>query len=288
MMRFSFLDINGVGTRYLEGGSGAAVILIHGVGMSADSWFWTVPALEKHRRVIAPDLLDNGFTEAGAYRGGPPQPYIVDHLVALLDKLDTDRISLVGSSLGCAIALLTYLKNPDRVDKIVLVGPGAVLEPALAGSDPFGPSYANGRQAIVDPTYESCRARMGRAFFDASRVPDVIVAMQMLMYAMPGALDAFERRMEGLRLGVGCSDLDLSGRIGEIRPPTLVLSGREDIRGDFQNVARSAAQLPNGRLIGYEQCGHWPHMEHPERFNRDLLAFLLDSSEMQNQKEQAA
>ena len=86
-MRFEFAHIDGAKTRYLIGGSGPGVILVHGVGMSADTWFWTIPELAKQFRVAAPDLLDNGFTGAGKYMGGPPHPFIVEHLLRFADHL---------------------------------------------------------------------------------------------------------------------------------------------------------------------------------------------------------
>jgi 2-hydroxy-6-oxonona-2,4-dienedioate hydrolase len=275
-MRFEFADIIGARTRYLVGGEGSAVLLVHGVGMSADSWFWTVPALSQHFHVAAPDLLDNGFTEPGPYSGGPPQPLIVEHLLRLADHLKFDRFSIVGSSLGSAIALLTYFKVPDRVEKLVLAGPALLLNPPVEGVDVLEASYRNGRSALLTPTYESCRARMGRAFCDADRVPDVLVAMQMMMYALPGALDSFERRMTGLR-SPEASAFAVHDKLARVAVPTLVLCGREDIRGPFAEVEKGARNIPGVRLLPYDRCGHWPHMEHPDAFNRDVCAFLREN-----------
>lgn len=272
-MRFEFADVDGANTRYLIAGEGSPIMLVHGVGMSADSWFWTVPALSQNFRVAAPDLLDNGFTGAGSYSGGPPHGHIVDHLLALADHLRFERFSLVGSSLGSLISLLTYFRAPERIDRMVLVGPAHLLGPPATDSDPLEASYKNGRSALLNPTYESCRARMGRAFFDPARVPDVLVAMQMMMYAQSNALEKFERRMAGLR-SPEAARFTVHDRLGEIRIPTAVICGREDIRGPYAIVEKDAARIPDVRLIPYDGCGHWPHMELPEQFNRDVTAFL--------------
>lgn len=274
-MRFVVEEIMDTPTRYLLAGDGAPVMLVHGVGMSADSWLLSLPALAKEYRVAAPDLLDNGFTGSGPYKGGPPQPYIVDHLIALADQLEFERFTLVGSSLGAMIALLTYFKIPDRIEKIVLVGPGSTVCPPPGPGDPppLQGSYENGKKAIEDPTYESCKARLGRVFYDPARVPDTVVAMQMLLYAMPGAMAQFERRMAGLR-SPDARQYEVFSRLNEVKVPTLVLTGFEDIRGKFSAIAESAQRLPKGRLLPYERCGHWPHMEHPEDFSRDVLQFL--------------
>ncbi len=272
-MQFEFANIDGARTRYLAGGEGRAVMLVHGVGMSADSWFWTVPALSRHFRVAAPDLLDNGFTDAGKYTGGPPQPYIVDHLLRLADHLKYDRFSIVGSSLGSLIALLSYFKVPDRIEKLVLVGPAHLLAKPAEGADPLEASYRNGLSAVQAPSYDMCRTRMARAFFDGSRVPDVLVAMQMMMYAQPDALERFERRMTGLR-SPGAAAFSVYDKLHQISIPTLVICGREDIRGRYADVEKDAMRIPGAQLRPYDSCGHWPHMEHPDRFNQDVIGFL--------------
>jgi pimeloyl-ACP methyl ester carboxylesterase len=273
VVRFVFADIAGVPTRYLIAGQGPAVMLLHGVGLSADSWLWTAPALAHQHTVVAPDLLDNGFTAAGSYQGGPPQPYTVDHLIGLADHLGFRQFSLVGSSLGAAMALLTYLKIPDRIAKIVLVGPSLVLAPPREGFDMFEGPYRNGLGALQTPTYESCRSRMGRGFFDEKRVPEALIAIQMILHALPGALQSFERRMAGLR-SPAATKYALHDKLESIKAPVLVLGGEEDIRGSFSDVAKDAVRLPNAQFRLYERCGHWPHLEYPDIFNRDVLDFL--------------
>jgi len=272
-MRFQFADVGGVPTRYLEGGEGSPVILLHGVGLSADSWMWTVPGLAQSHRVIAPDLLDNGFTGAGAYQSGPPQQPTVEHIIALADQLGLRRFSLVGSSLGAAFALLTYFKAPERIASIVLVGPSFVLAKHREGFDMFDGPYRNGLGALQNPSYEGCRSRMEKGFFDESKVPETLIAMQMLLYALPGALESFERRLAGLR-SPAARAFDLYDRLPSVRVPVLLLSGDKDHRGGFEVIAGDAKRIPGIRLRLYEQCGHWPHLEKPEAFNRDVLEFL--------------
>ena len=272
-MRFEFAHIDGATTRYLIGGSGPGVILVHGVGMSADTWFWTIPELANQFRVAAPDLLDNGFTGAGKYIGGPPHPFIVEHLLRFADHLGMDRFSLVGSSLGAWMAALTYFRAPERIEKLVLVGPGLLLNPPDNGDDIYEATYKNGRSALENPTYESCRTRMQRAFFDPARVPETLVAMQMMMYASPDALERFERRMAGLR-SAEAQAFRVDDKLERVGVPTLFLCGKEDIRGRYDEAVKGAMKIPNVRLLPYERCGHWPHIEHVQAFNRDVSAFL--------------
>ena len=273
-MRATFAEIMGARTRYLHGGSGKAVILVHGVGMSADSWFKTIPALENNFFVCAPDLLDNGFTEPGPYKGGAPQPYIVDHLIALADHLKLDKFSVVGSSLGSAVATLLYLRIPERIEKIIFVGPGSVINQPAALARVLEAAATNGRSAVENPSYESCRSRIARVVQDPACVPDWLVTMQMTIYALPGALEVFDRRMNGLRAKSALEEFEVYSKLEKVAVPTLVILGREDPRGDYAEAVAAAKRLPQGRIVTYEGCGHWPHIEHPNKFSSDVAAFL--------------
>src|ERR1700761_5660388 len=148
-MRFSVIDVMGARTRYLHAGSGPAVILVHGTGLTADSWYLNVPELAKHFTVYAPDLLDNGFTEAGPYRGGAPQPLCIEHLLAFADRMGLDRFMLLGSSFGCNISILLHERAPERIERLVLVGPGSAFDrPGGDWRNMYKGAYLNGVKAI--------------------------------------------------------------------------------------------------------------------------------------------
>ena len=278
-MRFSFTDVMGARTRYLHGGSGPALILVHGTGLTADSWFLNVPALAKHFSVYAPDLLDNGLTEAGPYKGGAPQPLCVKHLIAFADRLGLERFTLLGSSFGCNIAVLLHDQVPGRIDRLVLVGPGSAFDrPGADWRTMYKGAYLNGLKAIEDPSYENCQARMGNAVYDPACIPDALLLAQMTLYAQASALESFERRMQGLRLESAIKEYEIRSRLEHIRVPTLLILGRQDPRGNFEQACETSMRLRHGTLIAYDRCGHWPHIEHPEDFNRDVAEFLMAES----------
>jgi pimeloyl-ACP methyl ester carboxylesterase len=141
-----------------------------------------------------------------------------------------DRFSIVGSSLGAVIAILTYLRAPQRIEKLVLVGPGLLLNPPSDGHDIYEATYKNSRSALADPTYDSCRTRMQRAFFDPAKVPEMLVAMQMMMYASPDALERFERRMAGLR-STEATAFRVDDKLERVGVPTLFLCGKTTFGG---------------------------------------------------------
>ena len=273
-MRFKFATVQDARTRYIEAGSGPALLLVHGSGMSTDSWLPIVPGLAKSFSVYAPDLLDNGLTERGRYAGGPPQPHMMDHLLAFADQLGLQRFSVVGSSLGCVLAILMYLQHPKRIDKLVLVGPGSLLAPPAQNDDAFKAAYANGKSAIENPSFESCKARMARVVFDIGKVPESLLVMQMLVNALPGAMESFERRMNGMNSPEARNKFAIHDKLAQIAAPTLTICGKQDPRDKDNQAAADAKKIPGSRVISYDRCGHWPHLEHPATFVNDVAAFV--------------
>jgi pimeloyl-ACP methyl ester carboxylesterase len=274
-MRASVETIAGVQSRYLHhGGGDHGILLLHGVGVSADSWLWNLEALGKDHWAIAPDLLGYGMTGEGSYRDGAPQGGIVEHLAALVDHLKLNRVTIVGSSFGANVGCHLFWKLGKRVDALVLVGCG----PALNGPDTlsamYEASFANGIKAMSEPTLEVCRRRMNNLVFDPASVPEALLMIQLSLYALPGAQDRYERRMRGIKERAALERYDVTGRTNELNGPTLVVWGRQDIRGNLDEAQGHIKALPDGRLEIMENCGHLPYLEYPDAFNTSVLAFI--------------
>ena len=275
-MKVRFADVAGVRTRYYYEGTGPALFLLHGVGIAADSWMRNIDPLAADFFVCAPDMLGSGFTECGDYRGGPPQPYLIEHLEQLVDHLGIERFSLAGSSLGALLAALIYLRMPRRIEKLILIGSGS-----LFGTDEtqmkagIERSYRNGRTAFGDPTFETCRKRMANLVFDPASIPDELILMQLTCHALPWALESYQYRMEGLMDFERGREFLCGGRLGELRVPVLVIWGRDDPRGNYDQAMRDFTKLPSGNVVTFERCGHTPHLEHPALFNCTVRDFLV-------------
>jgi 2-hydroxy-6-oxonona-2,4-dienedioate hydrolase len=274
-MRASFANIGGVESRYLHHGEGShGILMLHGVGVSADSWHRNLPALGEDRLAVAPDLLGNGFTGEGDYREGPPHEAMLAHLLALIEHLRLARVSLIGSSFGSVIACHLLWRLGAMVDRLILVGCGPALNRPEALSEMYERSFANGIAAMANPTLESCRRRMHNLVFDPETVPESLLLLQLTLYALPGARDAYERRMRGIKERAALDHYDVTRRLGEIIVPTLVIWGRHDTRGELAEAQRFASQLPRGRMVMFEECGHLPYVEQPDRFNALAREFL--------------
>lgn len=273
-MRVRFETIGGVETRYYEAGSGPPLLLIHGGGVSADSWLRNIPELARHYRVIAVDTLGHGFTDAGRLDGGAPQPHMVNHLVALANTLDLQGVTLCGSSYGAMLAMLTYFAMPERVRNLVLISSASATlsEDELANS--LAAAYRNGSSAIADPTWDTCVARLARINYSSDSIPPEIVCMQLNIYSRPNAVRNYDLVMKGLMQMDACRPYRVAHRFGELRVPTLLIWGRDDQRVILQRAIDAVAQIEDGYLVRFAECKHEPHMEHPELFNEIVHDFI--------------
>jgi 2-hydroxy-6-oxonona-2,4-dienedioate hydrolase len=275
-VRVRFADFAGIRTRYYEAGAGEPLLFIHGVGVTAEVWWRNLAQLAQRHHVLAPDMLGSGFTDAGNYSGGPIHPHVVEHLVCMVEALGIDSFAVAGGSIGALFATLLYLRLPQRVTKLVLVSSGSMFNSDADYVQTWKRTYENGRTAFINPSYDVCFKRAAGVVYDPASIPPEMILMQMSSYARPGALELFERR------ALGALDLEAArpyrvlDRLAEIRIPTLAIFGRNDLRANWQSAQEAISRMPHARLEVYDACGHYPQMEHPEEFNRSVLAFLAD------------
>jgi len=276
-VRATIETVGGITTRYLHHGSGDyGVLLLHGVGVSADSFLWNLEALGGDScQAIAPDLLGYGMTGEGGYKQGAPQDGIVEHLTTLIEHLGLNKVVIVGSSFGANVAAHLFLRMRSRIDGLVLVGCGPALNSVETLARMYEQSFTNGIKAMADPTLDTCRRRMNNLVFDAKSVPEALVLLQLTLYALPGARDRYERRMRGIKDRAALERFDVTSKISQVTAPSLVIWGRQDVRGSLEEAERAAKLLPDGQWVLYENCGHLPYLEHPDRFNAQVREFVV-------------
>ena len=279
-MRASFIDIDGIRSRFLEAGSGETIVLLHGVGMAADCWIRTMEALSHNFRVVAPDMLGCGFTPLHAPAGqpppGPPQLAMVAHLSKLFDRIGVDRFAVVGSSLGGLVGALQYLAMPERVTALAFSGSAALyaaesreLAEILAGS------FKNGSTAYSDVSLDSLRQRLANIVHDVAVIPEYVLHMQLTAYSLPWSFAAYEHRMQGMISALEAGEAGwIRCRLGEIAIPALAIAGDADPRTTPEWEARAVRDLPNARQATFKNCGHFPHLEYPSKFEILITRFV--------------
>ncbi len=276
-MRVRFETIDGAVTRFYEAGEGPPVLLLHGVGMPAEVWIRNIPSLAVRYRVIAPDLLGCGFTEPGRYREGAVHPCMIDHLVALIERLDLPRAAVIGSSLGALLALLLHLRLPERTPVLTLVSSGSAFNSDEDLKTMYEATWKNGRSAYIDPSRQNCVRRMASIVAAGTEVPEALLFAQMTSYALPGALEVFDRRMAAL------ADLDcwrewrVQPRLPEVTAKVLAIFGGKDPRANVETARQELQKIENSRLVVFANARHYPQLDEAERFDGEVLKFLAET-----------
>ncbi|MDE0007606.1 MAG: alpha/beta hydrolase [Gammaproteobacteria bacterium] len=275
-MKARFLDVAGVPTRVLYEGEdrGETLLLIHGFGSSADTWMRNIDPLAERFHVIAPDLVGHGFSGAVDLEGGPPHPKALAHLFGVLAGLGIDRFVPCGSSYGGLLGALMYFEAPERVPRLIINGSGSTFNSEAELAEALQGTKRNSSIAMLDTTLANCRTRSQGSVHDPDSIPEALAFMRLTSYSQPHILESWRSQLEAMM------DLETSrpwriiDRLEQIDVPTLVVWGRQDPRGRYEQAVAGVARMPDARLITYEQCGHLPFLEQPDRYNADVVRFL--------------
>jgi pimeloyl-ACP methyl ester carboxylesterase len=246
--------------RYVEAGSGPAVILLHGLGGSSQSWMFTVAPLAEKFHVIVPDQIGFGTSDKPVinYR---VRTY-VDFLNEFYKQLKIERATLVGHSMGGWIAATFTIAFPEKVDRLVMADAAGYAPPAnfdLKSLYGLNPSTREGMKELT-----------AKVFFNKTFTTDAMVD-QFLAQRM-SAGDGYT--INSLIESVGRREDFLDGQLDKIKAPALIVWGREDGLVLLSDGERLKKEIVNSKLIVFDRCGHFPQVEKAGEFNAALLEFL--------------
>jgi pimeloyl-ACP methyl ester carboxylesterase len=277
-VRSGSVDVEGGEIFYEVAGSGAAVVLVHGGFGDRRMWDDHFLDLARHHHVVRYDL--RGFGRSPA----PSAPYSpVDDLRRLLDQLDVRSATLIGNSMGGALALDFALVHPDRVEGLVLVASGVGGFPETSEDQArFGEEIATMRATFQEARVQG--ATRGIELWLQS--PMVTVASQL-----PSTRDRLRQMITDnsaiFQLDhwpIEPLDPPAIRRLGEIRVPTMVVAGELDTPWMRAASERASLAIPSARLVIVEGADHLPQMVAPPLFR----AALQDYFERQRRSRPAA
>lgn len=260
-----FAQTGGYRTNYHDHGSGPAMLVLHGSGAGVCAWAnWRtfIPALQDRFRIIAPDLVGFGYTETPADFEFRFMDSWVEQIVALLDSLGIAKAHVVGNSFGGSLAMWLAWKHPDRIDRLVLMGPGG------------WPARVNENLELLwdfEPTADHMRRAMSAMAWNQDLITDELIAMRLKACARPGALDHFKRLFPAPRQRWLDAQVLPIHALQSITHPTLLVHGRDDRVVDPQVSWNLHQHLPNSQLHMIAKCGHWTMIEQGVLF-RKLVA----------------
>jgi 2-hydroxy-6-oxonona-2,4-dienedioate hydrolase/4,5:9,10-diseco-3-hydroxy-5,9,17-trioxoandrosta-1(10),2-diene-4-oate hydrolase len=267
------LRIDGKTIAYLDTGKGEPVVMIHGGGPGASggsNYRRNVSALSTRYRLIIPDLPGYGASDKSKI-DGPRYAAYAKAMVGLLDELKIPRAHFIGNSLGGGAAIKVALEMPQRVNKLVLMGPAGVVTayskvPSEGARKIFhyyggdGPSRAKLKEFLEIMIYDASNLTPAliEERYQASIEPDLLANPPL---GKGGEIPILE-------------ELWRDPRLAKLEHDTLVLWGREDRVNPLYTADILVNQLPNAQLVTFTHCGHWVQWERAAAFNSIVAAFL--------------
>ena len=268
--RSGTVSTNGQDLYYEIHGDGAPLVMVMGIGY--DSTLWTlqqVPELSTRFQVVLLDNRDAGRSSRADH------PYTIadmaDDVAGLLDALDIHRTHLLGLSMGAMIGMEFALRHADRLDRLVLTGPGAA--PARSAVDPI--SIWNWVKAN-DPSGAVFGAQQFTWLFSSAflRNQQAVQDTIALLASNPNPVDpeAYDRQAQAYL------QFDALDRLGGITAPTLVIAGEQDLLTPPWVAREVAAGIPGARfeLVTGDGSSHVLPLERPDDFNQLVTNFLAD------------
>src|SRR6266550_8667485 len=265
--RFVFVD--GMRTHYLEGGRGRGlpVVLLHSgeFGACAElSWELTLPALAEHFHVVAPDWL--GFGEsAKLFSFEDMRTLRVRHITAFLKTLGIEEAHFIGNSMGGGmLASVAAMDEPCwRIERMILASAGG-----------FAP--VNEARKLLN-SYDGTREHMRRILetvliHSPLRSDEAYLEKRHRLSLVPGAWEctaAARFRRPGVKSGEK-EEINYSA----IQRPTLIVAGAQDALREPGYGEKLRAEIAGSELVVFEDAGHFPHIDWPDRFNALAIEFL--------------
>jgi 4,5:9,10-diseco-3-hydroxy-5,9,17-trioxoandrosta-1(10),2-diene-4-oate hydrolase len=247
-------------TSYLAAGYGNPVVLIHGAGAGAVTWYPCIAALSDRYRVIAPDVVGYGESEKpdAQYDRAFFSAWLLDYFKAL----DIEKAHVVGLSQGGAIALQFALDNADLVEKLVLVDSGG-----LGAKPSFGPMFSMILMNVF-PSNLANRFNSRYLLFDPTKRDPNHGFYSIEVLKKLGGKNAFTKGKGAAVSAMSKEDL------ARIQNQTLIVWGENDRLFSVEQVADASAAIPNATFRKIGQAGHLPLMDQSEKFNEMLVSFL--------------
>lgn len=244
---------------YLEAGEGAPLVLIHGVGMNAESWFPQIEALSAHFRVIAVDMPGHGESEA--FSRPVTLPDYVAWLAEFLEQRPETRFAVAGHSMGALITAGLAIDHPQQVrHAIVMSGVYRRSEAARRAVLQRAEELAAGDAQLDSP--------LARWFGDDARETALRdrVGGWLQQVNLQGYAAAYQAFAGG--------DEVYADRWDEMQCPVLVLTGELDANSNPQMARAMADAAPRGQAVIIANARHMVSLTDAARVNQEIIAFL--------------
>lgn len=247
-----------------EEGDGPAVVCVHGLGGSSNSFTPLMPALARHR-VVRVDLPGSGRSQRA--EGELSIERYVEALLRVCDRLGVARAHWVGHSMGTIVCQHIAASHPKLAASVALFGP--LIAPPEAARTAMKARAAKAREGAAG-MHEITQGLLQAAVSADTRrrLPLAVAFVRESLMRQDG--EAYARSCEALAGAQGAA-------VDRIEAPMLLVTGDEDGVAPPQSVRAMADRLHNAaskRVVVLSRCGHWTPVERPDECQRELGDFL--------------
>jgi pimeloyl-ACP methyl ester carboxylesterase len=261
-----FMEIDGMQVHYKDEGNTmdtVPLILIHGTSSSLFTWDACTDEWKKTHRVVRFDLPAFALTGPNADNNYTFE-YYVTFVNEVLEKLNIHKCYLAGNSLGGGIAWEFAYKYPDKVEKLILVDATGYLFKLGNGGLGFKLIKTLGTVPIAKnflyyiTPYNVVKKSVEGVYFDKSKIHDKTIEQYMDFMLRAG-----NRKALVARLLIPLTDG--TEKIKTIKPPTLIIWGKEDALIPVECAYKFHKDIVNSQLVVLQNSGHIPMEENPEQ-----------------------
>lgn len=275
-VRSLFETVYGVRTHYVTAGEGEPLILIHGGGPGASgatAWAQTIPALAKHFKVYAIDLIGNGDTDIPLVEFSLQT--LVEHVAGFIDTLKLPKVRIMGNSQGAYVAAKYTLDNPGRVKSLAIISTGNLA--SACGFESKGKAVSLPR---FDGSRETLEAFLRLIVNDPARLPEELIDARFAIASRPGHKEMFQSIGRYRKLTQEDPSIRQAWFVRErmmaLTIPYCIIWGEKDRTAplDPQGLAMKEL-LPHVPFHVVKDAGHQVHNDKPDDCNKLLLEHFL-------------
>ena len=254
------INLNNITLNYEDRGKGKVLLFLHGLGSTLKDWDFQVPFFSKNFRVITVDLRGHGNTEMTDKNYGVER--MTEDIKKFLDALNIDKATLIGFSMGGAIAFQFAYTYPESIDKMVIVNSG----PDFNNMGKIGEDLLKNRTDDLNTKgLEVLSKEISKNMF-----PEAHQIHLRNEFERRCKMNDFDDYYQSF---VTLMDWGLGDKIKDLKTETLVIASDMDYTpvGFKENYVNN---LPNAALVVIKNSRHGVVMDQPDAFNNALFTFL--------------
>lgn len=254
------------------------LLFIHGLASYLPAWSKVIPLLKKHFRCIAIDLPGYAKSSAGVHSGS--MLYYADTISKFVNKLNLQKVSLAGHSMGGHISIATALLYPQLIDRLILLAPAGFETFTHEEKVWYKKNYTPETYSAISD--DQVRLNYEINFFKMPADTEAMIQDRIRMKNWKNFNNYNKVVSNSLR---GMLDYPVFDKLNRITQPTLILFGKNDklipnfyLHKDLtlEKVAfEGALQILNSKLFIIPECGHFLQFEKPEAVSKKIIEFML-------------